>query len=210
MADAGYVRGSALAEAPPSPSLHPMTHGELLRDAIAGKEDAWHELVERFSDFVWSIARGFRLDPAAAADVSQTVWLKLLEKADSIEDPERLPGWLATATKREAMRVVRLRSREPLVDFEWEPPDAVTPTLDAMLIEDEEVRGALLAFGALTERCQHLLRLLLAEPPLSYEEISDLAEMPVGSIGPTRARCVEQLVAGMSTDRRKTTGGSND
>lgn len=174
-----------------------MTHGELLQDALAGKHEAWDELVERFSQFVWSIARSFRLDPAAASDVSQTVWLKLIENADRIQDPERLPGWLATATKREAMRVIRLRAREPLVDFEWEPPDE-SPSLDALLIEDEQTRAALGAFDELSDRCQHLLRLLVAEPPLSYEEISDIAEMPVGSIGPTRARCVEQLVTHMA------------
>lgn len=176
-----------------------MTHGELLQDAIAGKQDAWDELVDRFGDFVWSIARSFRLDEAAAGDVSQTVWLRLLENADRIRDPERLPGWLATATKREAMRVIRLRSREPLVDFEWEPAD-VSPSLDAMLVEDEDVRSALLAFERLPDRCRHLLRLLVADPPLTYEEIGDLAEMPIGSIGPTRARCVEQLVSHMTAE----------
>ena len=191
-------------------SLGVVTHGELLTAAIDGKEEAWTELVDRFGQFVWSIARGFRLDPAATADVSQTVWLKLIENAEKIKDPERLPGWLATATKREALRVTRLRSREPLVDFEWEPPDATAASLDSMLIEDEEVRGALLAYEELSDRCRHLLRLLLTEPPLSYEEISDLAEMPVGSIGPTRARCVEQLIARMGARPGKTTGGSHD
>lgn len=190
--------GSQAAES--WPSLDWVTHGQLLVEAMAGAESAWNELVERFSQFVWSLARSFGLDEAAASDVSQTVWLKLVEGGDRIRDPERLPGWIATTTKREAMRVVRLRSREPAVEFEFDEPDAGV-SLESMLIEDEDVRAALQGFETLSDKCQHLLRLLVVDPPLSYEEISDLAEMPVGSIGPTRQRCVEKLREAMGSER---------
>lgn len=159
---------------------------------MAGSEEAWNELVDRFSQFVWSVARSYGLDEAAASDVAQTVWLKLIESGQRIREPEKLPGWIATTTKREALRVVKLRAREPSIDFEYDEPDAGF-SLEGMLIEDEQVRAALEAFEELSEKCQHLLRLLCADPPLSYEEISELAEMPVGSIGPTRARCVDRL-----------------
>lgn len=179
-------------------SLEGMTHGQLLVQAMAGDESAWTELVDRFSQFVWSLARSYRLDEAAAGDVAQTVWLKLIESGDRINDPERLPGWLATTTKREAMRVVRLRAREPAIDFEFEEPSA-DASLEAMLIEDEAVREVLVAYEKLKDECRHLMRLLVADPPLSYEEISELAEMPIGSIGPTRGRCIEQLKKAMGS-----------
>lgn len=194
---------------PEAPSLVVVTHGELLTEAMAGSESAWAELVDRFSQFVWSLARSFRLDEAAASDVAQTVWLKLIESGDRISDPERLPGWLATTTKREALRVVRLRAREPAVDFEFdEPSDGAS--LEAMLVEDEAVREVLVAFEQLSDKCQHLLRLLVAHPPLSYEEISELAEMPVGSIGPNRGRCLDRLRESMSSPaEREKTGGED-
>ena len=190
-------------------SLGGVTHGQLLTDAMAGDEAAWSELVDRFSQFVWSLARSYRLDEAAASDVAQTVWLKLIESGDRINDPERLPGWLATTTKREALRVVRLRAREPAIDFEVDEPASDT-SLEAMLIEDEAVRDVLLAYEQLSDRCQHLLRLFVADPPLSYEEISELAEMPVGSIGPTRARCLDRLKESMSTVAQSHRTGGED
>ncbi|HEY6627544.1 MAG TPA: sigma-70 family RNA polymerase sigma factor, partial [Acidimicrobiia bacterium] len=81
------------------------THGELLARAARGDQAAWNALVETFGQMVWSIARSFRLDDASAKDVTQTVWLKLVENCDRIQDPERLPGWLATTCRREALRV---------------------------------------------------------------------------------------------------------
>ena len=89
----------------PMASLARATHGELLTLASAGDQAAWNELVDRFSQMVWSIARSFRLDDATAKDVSQTVWLRLVENMHRIDDPERLPGWLATTCRREALRV---------------------------------------------------------------------------------------------------------
>jgi RNA polymerase sigma factor (sigma-70 family) len=145
---------------------------------------------------VWSVARSFRLDDATAKDVSQTVWLRLVENLDTIHDPERLPGWLATTCRREALRVTRMQDRAIPTDFEYDIEDE-RPPMEAMLIEDEEAREVVAAFHTLSDECRQLLRLLTAEPALSYEEISELIDRPVGSLGPTRARCIERLRAAM-------------
>jgi RNA polymerase sigma factor (sigma-70 family) len=178
-------------------SLSHATHGELLNLARSGDQRAWSEIVDRFGQMVWSVARSFRLDEAAAKDVSQTVWLRLVENIERIDDPERLPGWLATTCRREALRVQGLRDRLIPTEFEYDIP-AEQPSLESMLIEDEEAREVVIAFETLSDDCQQLLRLLATDPPLSYEEISEIIDRPIGSLGPTRSRCIERLKAAIS------------
>jgi RNA polymerase sigma factor (sigma-70 family) len=178
-------------------SLARATHGELLARAAEGDQEAWDALVDRFSQMVWSIARGFRLDDATAKDVTQTVWLRLVENLDRITDPERLPGWLATTCRREALRVKGVRERMIPTEFEYDIADE-KPSLEAMLVEDEQARAVLVAFEGLNEDCRQLLSLLCADPPLSYEEIAEIVGRPIGSLGPTRSRCLERLKAAMS------------
>ena len=187
-------------------SLARATHGELLALAASGDQVAWNALVERFSQMVWSIARSFRLDDATAKDVSQTVWLRLVENLHRIDDPERLPGWLATTCRREALRVKGMRERLVPTDFQYDIPDE-SPSLESMLVEDEEAREVVAAFATLSEDCQQLLRLLTTEPPLSYEEISDVVGRPIGSLGPTRSRCLERLKAALTV---RISGVGND
>jgi RNA polymerase sigma factor (sigma-70 family) len=178
------------------------SHGELLLRAAAGEREAWNALVDRFGQMVWSVARGYRLDDAAASDVAQTVWLRLIENLDRIHDPERLPGWLATTCRREALRVLKRSERDIPSDFAYDVEDP-SPSLESMLIEDEESREVVAAFQEIGEECQQLLRLLTVEPALSYDEIAEVTGRPVGSLGPTRGRCVEKLRAGMSRIRRE-------
>lgn len=163
-----------------------------MKRAAGGDQTAWSALVDQFAQMVWSIARSFRLDEATAKDVSQTVWLRLVENLDKITDPERLPGWLATTCRREALRMMKLRDRAVPTEFEHDVEDE-SPSLEEIFIEDEEVRGVVAAFHTLSEDCRQLLRLLTVEPALSYEEISEVIDRPVGSLGPTRARCIERL-----------------
>ncbi|MGH8914478.1 MAG: RNA polymerase sigma factor [Acidimicrobiia bacterium] len=186
-------------------SLARVTHGELLARAAEGDQEAWSALVDRFSQMVWSIARSFRLDDATAKDVSQTVWLRLVENCHRISDPERLPGWLATTCRREALRVKGLRERTVPTEFEYDIADE-SPSLESMLVEDEEAREVVAAFGALNADCQQLLRLLTTEPPLSYEQISEIVGRPVGSLGPTRSRCLQRLMSAMASSRISGTG----
>ncbi|MGI9609374.1 MAG: RNA polymerase sigma factor [Acidimicrobiia bacterium] len=178
------------------------THGELLTRAASGDQEAWNQLVDRFGQMVWSIARSFRLDDASAKDVAQTVWLKLVENCDRISEPEKLPGWLSTTCRREALRVLKLRERSVPSEFEYDVEDQ-SPSLEALMVEDEEVRDVVQSFHGLSEECQQLLRLLTVEPALSYEEISGLTGRPIGSLGPTRSRCIGRLKEGLTTGIRE-------
>jgi RNA polymerase sigma factor (sigma-70 family) len=180
--------------------IESLTHGELLKRAADGERSAWDALVERFGQMVWSTARSFRLDEATAKDVAQTVWLKLIENVDRIEDPERLPGWLATTCRREALRVAKKAERDLPTDFEFDVEDD-SPSFEELLIIDEENRMVVTAFHSLDEVCQELLRLMTVDPALSYEEISEATGRPVGSLGPTRARCLGKLKAAISRIR---------
>lgn len=174
-----------------------ISHGELLKRAQDGDSSAWTALVDRFGQMVWSVARGFRLDDASAKDVSQTVWMKLIENIDRINDPERLPGWLATTCRREALRVAKTRDRVIPTEFEYDVADDA-PSFDELLIEDEEQGVVVRAFQTIDGVCQQLLRLMTVEPDLSYEEIAEVLDRPIGSLGPTRARCLDKLKSAIS------------
>ena len=165
----------------------------LLARAAQGDQSAWNELVEEHSRLLWSVARSFRLDAADANDVVQTTWLRLLEHLDRIEDPSRLVGWLVTTARREAMRVLRRSGRErPVVeDTVLDRPDD-GPPVDSALQQDERNRALWAAFSRLNEKCRQLLRVAVTHPQ-AYDEISEALDMPIGSIGPTRRRCLTQL-----------------
>jgi RNA polymerase sigma factor (sigma-70 family) len=170
-----------------------VTVAELLTAADQGSQDAWNALVDRYGRLVWSVIRGFRLDGATAADVSQTVWLRLVEHCGRIRNPERLASWLATTARNESIRASQRLSRSVPTEFSVEVPDDRAPALDEQLLHSEEVREVVAAFSELSEKCRELLGLLCADPPLDYEEISEILDMPIGSIGPTRARCLDRL-----------------
>lgn len=171
-----------------------MNVSALLTAAADGDRAAWSALVDRYTPLVWATVRGHRLGDADAADVVQTTWLRLVEHLDRINEPERIGAWLATTAKRESLRVISSGARVTPTDEFGELPDRASGPAETTVRRD---RDALLrrALGALGERCQALLRMLASEPPPSYEEISDILEMPIGSIGPTRARCLDRLRA---------------
>lgn len=166
---------------------------ELVEDARQGQEDAWNALVEQFAGLVWHVVRGFRLPEAVCEDVYQTTWLRLAEHLDRIRQPESLGGWLARTARNECLRAIKIRGREHLRD------DFEIDLVDDSIIIDKGVadgfRDEVLwqAFDALSDSCQRLLRLLIADPPVSYENVSDLLGISIGSIGPTRARCLAKL-----------------
>ena len=167
--------------------------GPLLEKATGGDAAAWEALVDEFGGMVWGVARSFGLDPAAAADVAQTTWLRLVEHAGDIREPAALPGWLATTARREALRLIRRSQREVADDVT--PSTSVDPTADVDQRMDDDVRRRRVvgAFGQLNDACQQLLRLLSADPALPYSVIAETIGRPIGSIGPTRARCLERL-----------------
>ncbi len=170
-----------------------MSLRDLIEGAARGEDAAWGEIVDRFSGLVWSTARAHRLPQAEAADVVQTTWLRLVENLDRIQDPERLGGWLATTARRECLRHIRLRGREVMVDDDASFEAPGEESIDERLIAGERDDALRSAFARIGERCQALLRLLAAPEPPSYEEVSAALGMPVGAIGPTRARCLEKL-----------------
>ena len=167
--------------------------GGLVRAAADGDAAAWDRLVDGFSGLVWAVARGMGLDHMDAADVSQTTWLRLAEHLDRLQDPDRVGGWLATTARREALRVRERAQRAVPVADGLDEADQDLEDLDAGLIRDERGVALWSAFRELPEPCRCLLRVLLADPPPSYEEVSKALDMPIGSIGPRRARCLESL-----------------
>jgi RNA polymerase sigma factor (sigma-70 family) len=188
------------------PERHPPpTAGltELVLSAAEGDQAAWDALVDRFAGLVWSIARAHRLSAADAADVSQTTWLRLVEHLGRIRDPERVGAWLAATARHECLRVIRHAGRfiaDGDVDL-----DAVgtEPEPSTLLLATERTAALWRAVEALPERCRTLIRALMADPAPSYEDIAAAFDIPIGSIGPTRARCLDQLkrrpeIAGIS------------
>jgi RNA polymerase sigma factor (sigma-70 family) len=170
-------------------------NGRLLAAAAAGDQGAWDELVARFSGLLWSVARGYRLNTADTGDAVQTTWLRLVENLDRIHDPERLAGWLATTVRNECLRLLRKAGREcpgPVLEWVDELPDAAAP-LDANLLTDERDAALWRALATISQRCQRLLRVLMASPPPPYVAVAAAVDMPIGSIGPSRQRCLDQL-----------------
>ena len=165
----------------------------LVHAAADGDRAAWDALVDRYNGLVWSVARSHRLSAVDASDVVQTTWLRLVEHLGRLQDPERVGAWLATTARRECLRTLRHSARMVVSE---EPPEQVTePQLDAALLVEERDRALWQAFAAMPERCQRLLRILMADPPPSYHDVAETLTMPVGSIGPTRARCLDRLRA---------------
>jgi RNA polymerase sigma factor (sigma-70 family) len=167
----------------------------LVTRASGGDQDAWHELVDRYAPLVYTICTRYRLSNHDIEDVGQNVWLLLVEQLGKLREPAALPGWLATTTARECLRVVTAASKTDRLSMGLD--DSVLFVDDAVI--DEELllaeRNAALraAFAELPSRCQQLLSMLISDPPHSYTEINARLGIPVGSIGPQRARCLDRL-----------------
>ncbi len=169
-----------------------------LQLAAAGDQVAWNDLVDRFSPLLWSICRHFGLSSADAADAFQLTWLRLLENLDTIQDPARLPGWLGTTCRRECLGLLRPAKRVRPTDDDRLLDRLRGPSSSAdqpVLIADRNAR-LWREFDRLDARCQRILRLLLIEPDgdrVSYELVASALDMPVGSLGPIRGRCLTRL-----------------
>jgi RNA polymerase sigma factor (sigma-70 family) len=170
-----------------------MDLGAVVGAARNGDREAWNALVARFGGLIWSVARAHRLGDADAADVFQTTWLRLVEHLDEVRNPEGIGAWLATTARHECLRVLRVGQRHVLTDGFDLPDEALDAALDARLLTSERNTALWRAFAGLSARCRGLLRMLVADPPPSYDEVGAALDMPIGSIGPTRGRCLEQL-----------------
>ena len=165
----------------------------VVEQARAGESAAWEALVERFSGLVAAIARRCRLNEADVAEVCQTTWLRLVENLDRIEQPERIGAWLATTSRRESLRIATRQTVLSSADVVHLLADDEAEPLDAALLRDEQVLDIRMAAERLPERCQRLLGLLMGDDDLPYKEIAEQLSMPIGSIGPTRGRCLDHL-----------------
>lgn len=175
----------------------------LVQSAARGDPAAWNELVERYVDLVWSIARSHSLTECDAADVTQTTWLRLAEQLTHLHEPGRVGAWLATTARRESLRVIRDARRSlpsgavPELEVAGHGQFPESRSADGPLLASERDAELWRAFRQLTPACQRLLRTLMADPAPSYAEVSVSMEMPIGSIGPTRARCLDRLRANL-------------
>jgi RNA polymerase sigma factor (sigma-70 family) len=163
--------------------------------ATAGDQVAWDEIVERYAPLVYGICTRYRLSRHDIEDVGQTVWLLLVEHLDKLREPAALPGWLATTTARECLRVVAAANKTELRrnerdDSTWFVDDKA---IDEEILMAERNAGLRAGFAELPARCQQLLSMLISDPPSSYASIHDALGIPVGSIGPQRARCLDRL-----------------
>jgi RNA polymerase sigma factor (sigma-70 family) len=171
-------------------------------DAAAAAFSRWREgdpaglddLVRLLSPVLWQVVRATGLDRERAEDVVQTTWIALVDHADSISTPQGIAAWLCTSARREAWRAGRRAGRERPVEDEVLAhglPDHESPEHQVVL--DDEAALVRACLGRLPERCQKLLRIVAAGPRPNYTEVASTLGMPVGSIGPTRGRCLDKL-----------------
>jgi RNA polymerase sigma factor (sigma-70 family) len=167
----------------------------LVRRAADGDRWAWERLVEQYARLIWAMTRDFKLAESDAADVAQVTWLRLLEHIDRLEQPSRVGSWLAVTARNECLRNMAARQRVVPGGDDLALHDVVArePEIDEQLLADERAKVVREALARLPWRWQRLLELLMADPPASYAEISDELGLPVGSIGPTRGRCLARL-----------------
>jgi RNA polymerase sigma factor (sigma-70 family) len=182
---------TVLADSPPRADR---TTAELLDDADLGDRRAWEELVRRFTHVVDRAVRAYRLQHADAGDATQRTWLRLLENHQQLRRPDALAGWLATTAGRECLRILRARHRtanlaeaDELIDPAGDPEQVV---IDAVTVDELREHIALLP-----PRARTLMDALFGDGPLGYAEIARRTGIPIGSIGPTRARALGQLRA---------------
>jgi RNA polymerase sigma factor (sigma-70 family) len=168
---------------------------DLVRGALDGEQRSWDELVDRLQRVAWRAIGGFDLSPEDRKDAFAGTFFRLYERLDTIREPAKLPGWVATTARNEVLSLLRARRRDMPVDLD----DQHLPPVDhepAARLLDLELHEALhRGLSRLSAACRQLLHLLTLDPPLSYAEVGDLLDLPHGSIGPTRQRCLERLRA---------------
>jgi RNA polymerase sigma factor (sigma-70 family) len=178
------------------------TDEELILACRRGNESAWETLIRRYQRLIYSIPRRAGLDEFSSADVFQTVFTSLVQRLDQIEHPERIHAWLVTTTRRETWRVIRLQkeSINTAISPENEEGEIIelpdnAPLQEEVLLRLEQQHKIRNAVTAMDERCRLLLEMLFYRPdPPSYSEVATTLGLPAGSIGPTRARCLQKLL----------------
>jgi RNA polymerase sigma factor (sigma-70 family) len=166
--------------------------GELVAAVRGGDPQAWAQVRERYGARVRGVARRHRLSAHDVEDVAQNTWLRLFQHIGSIRDPNALGAWLETTARRESLRLLDAARCEFSTEHQA-LPDPPAPAVPLRVFLDERREALRTALGRLPERHAAMMRMLVAEPAASYEEIARVLSMPVGSIGPIRARSLERL-----------------
>jgi RNA polymerase sigma factor (sigma-70 family) len=176
----------------------------VVRRAAAGDSEAWETIVQEYANLLRSVVRDFRLGPAETSDALQTIWLRLIEKLHTIRDPACLPAWLITTAQRVCLETIRARSRYSRAVQESGilvnggvrgccDVSARDEGPEVMAVKADQGRALQVALATLSQRDQILMRLLVEDDRPNYREISRKLGMPIGSIGPTRARILARL-----------------
>lgn len=194
--DLPYTRGGAVDRA---------DVGALVQSAVDGDAAAWKALVEGLSPLVWSVVRAHRLSDADAHEVYQTVWFRFAQHLGRIREPQKAGSWLASTARHECLKVLKsLRRLTPTDDPQLldrvsddRTPEQSLLDSEEAAVESERIRHLWQEFEELGDRCRQLLRILMASPPPSYQEVSSALGIAVGSIGPLRQRCLRRLRARM-------------
>lgn len=177
---------------------------DLVADAVAGNQAAWSALVERLHRVVWKSVNMMTFDPEVRDDAFAATWLRLAERLDSIREPEKLPGWLATTACNEVRQILRRRDRQHVSLTDLRSPGGSGELVDTLSGDDGEHARYLVvaeqraevraAFARLDENCREMITVLvLADPPLPYDEAAERLGRPIGSLGPSRRRCLDKL-----------------
>ena len=180
-----------------------------MQQAREGNAAAWEELVARFGGMIAATGRRYRLSPSDLAELQQTTWLRLVENLHRIDQPERVGGWLATTARRESLQLLKKAAKYHVGadDMLANMADRDLPEPDARPIAEESAALLRAGFDRLNPRCQEMLKLLVSDDPMGYRDVSQLFQMPVGSIGPTRGRCLEHLKRLVEEEEAKSGAG---
>jgi RNA polymerase sigma factor (sigma-70 family) len=166
---------------------------DLAQAALAGDQAAWDQLVARLQKVAWRAIAGFDLSPEDRKDAFAGTFFRLYERLGTIREPAKLPGWVATTARNEVLTLLRARRRDLPMPLEDEHLPPIEPEPAGRLLQLELTEALHRGLAQLSASCQQLLQLLTLDPPLSYAEVGELLDLPHGSIGPTRQRCLDRL-----------------
>lgn len=180
--------------------------GELWRDAAiqfdrfrTGDRMALDNLVRLLTPVLWQVVRAYGLERTRAEDVVQTTWLMLVRRHDTIRNPQAVSSWIIITARREAWRVAKLADRvTPVEDDVLERRSPVGESPETQVMLDDAQRRLWQAVSTLGDRCSRLLRLIAFDTRPDYRGIAEELAMPIGSIGPTRGRCLAKLRAALT------------
>lgn len=166
-----------------------------------GDRSALDELVRQVSPVLWQVVRSYGLDRTSAEDVVQTTWMTIIRKSEQVRDDQAVLRWLTMTARREAWRVAQSQTRSnPTDETVIELSLPATPSPESEVLESDTMRRLWSHVRQLDARCQHLLRVVAFQERPDYASLAERLDMPMGSIGPTRSRCLSKLRTLIASD----------